>query len=53
MLKDLSHDELKEVNGGSITAAAVGCAFLGVGVGVVAGAAIAVGVCYLVRKLVQ
>jgi lactobin A/cerein 7B family class IIb bacteriocin len=52
MLEDLNHDELKEVNGGSVTAAAVGCALLGVGTGVILGAALAVGVCYLVRKLV-
>jgi len=50
-MEELNNTELQEINGGSITLAAVGCAVLGVSTGVVIGAALAVGVCYAVRKI--
>ena len=50
-MRELDQTELREYNGGSITAAAVGCAMLGIGAGVIIGVVLAVGVCYAVRKL--
>ena len=50
-MQELQNNELQEIDGGAITAAAVGCALLGIGSGVVIGAAVAIGVCYVVRKM--
>jgi TRAP-type mannitol/chloroaromatic compound transport system permease large subunit len=50
-MQELKSTDLQQVNGGAITAAAVGCALLGVGTGVAIGAVVAIGVCYAVRKL--
>ena len=50
-MQDLKNTELQEVNGGALTAAAVGCALLGIGSGAIFGAVVAIGVCYAVRKM--
>lgn len=52
-MEELNLKEQKEVEGGSITAATVGVALLGVSVGVVIGAALAIGVCYVVKRCCQ
>jgi len=50
-MQELDNTELKEINGGSLSVAAIGCAVLGVSSGVLIGAALAVGVCYAVRYM--
>lgn len=53
MKQDQNKDELHETNEASVSAAAVGYGLLGVAIGVIVGAAVVVGVFYLVRLLVQ